>query len=222
MSLEFFSAGRDCLGMCKGGVDKKFYEVLLFVIWDLPYNGLMTGAEILQHLDALGIVPRSAVLHGRPEVALPFPTGAGREPFIRKEGGAWSKTLGAWYVPREVPRLVRLPALAALAGRNIVREEITALQRCVQLKGYSPNTAATYSGALEAALDFFAPRLPADWTSSEIEGYLYHLAVKKGLAESSIHTAVNALKFYLEAVLGRPRTFYNLQRPRKPQKAVAF
>jgi site-specific recombinase XerD len=51
-----------------------------------------------------------------------------------------------------------------------------------------------------------------------VQAYLLWLIQKKGYTEAAIHNAVNALKFYFEKVEGRGREFYDLPRPRKPQK----
>jgi integrase/recombinase XerD len=51
-----------------------------------------------------------------------------------------------------------------------------------------------------------------------IQAYLLWLILKKGYSPVQSHTAVNSLKFYFEKVEGREREFYDLPRPRKPQK----
>lgn len=51
-----------------------------------------------------------------------------------------------------------------------------------------------------------------------MESYLLWLLQKKGYSEQHVHTAINALKFYFEQVEGRIKEFYDLPRPRKPQK----
>jgi site-specific recombinase XerD len=44
------------------------------------------------------------------------------------------------------------------------------------------------------------------------------LIKKRGYSEQHVHTSVNALKFYFEQVEGRTKEFYDLPRPKKPQK----
>ena len=51
-----------------------------------------------------------------------------------------------------------------------------------------------------------------------VAAYLLWLIKKKGYSEQHVHTAVNALKFYFKKVEGRAREFYDLPRPKKPQK----
>ncbi len=55
-------------------------------------------------------------------------------------------------------------------------------------------------------------------TKREIEDYLLFLAKEKKYSETAVHTMVNAIKFYYEQVLKKPKQFYEVQRPKKPVK----
>ena len=54
-------------------------------------------------------------------------------------------------------------------------------------------------------------------TKEQIEGFIYELIKKHGYGESAQNQIINAIKFYYEAVLGKPRTFYDIKRPKKAQ-----
>jgi len=53
--------------------------------------------------------------------------------------------------------------------------------------------------------------------SGSTRSYLYHLIEKYKISESKQNTVINAIKAYYEHVLGRPREYYDIQRPKKPQ-----
>jgi site-specific recombinase XerD len=55
-------------------------------------------------------------------------------------------------------------------------------------------------------------------TKDQVMSYLLWMLEKKGCSETQVHTAVNALKFYFEKVVGREKEFYDLPRPKKPYK----
>lgn len=80
---------------------------------------------------------------------------------------------------------------------------------------YSHNTAKSYTHAFRDFLVYAAPRLPLDLDQAAIEAYLVHLIRVKSISESYQNLIINAIKFYYEAVEGRPRTYYQLPRPRR-------
>jgi|TARA_R110002020_G_scaffold2517_3_gene12039 integrase/recombinase XerD len=52
-------------------------------------------------------------------------------------------------------------------------------------------------------------------TKEEIEAFVYHQITKYKISESAQNTLINAIKAYYEHVLGRERTIYDIQRPKK-------
>jgi integrase/recombinase XerD len=84
------------------------------------------------------------------------------------------------------------------------------------LKAYSYSTVRTYRGEL---LTFFKAlgKWPANQvTIEDIKRYLLK-CVGEGLSENTIHSRINALKFYYEKVLGYEKFFFQFPRPKKPQ-----
>lgn len=94
----------------------------------------------------------------------------------------------------------------------------TRLREMIQLRGYSPNTLRTYSDAFHRLLRLLGRVPVSSLTKTHIQSYLLWMLQKKGSSETVVHTAVNAIKFYYEAVEGRQKEFYDLPRPKKPQK----
>ena len=98
------------------------------------------------------------------------------------------------------------------------REAFQAYHALLQLKGYSANTIRVYCQEFHYLLRLLGQQAVAELEKKQVCSYLLWL-VRKGIYSASrIHTAVNALKFYFEKVLGRDKCFYDLPRPKKPEK----
>lgn len=82
------------------------------------------------------------------------------------------------------------------------------------LKGYSRNTLKTYRNELIHFFTFFDGRNFKTIRKEEIESFVAKLITKHGISESKQNQLINAIKFYYEQVLGQPREYYNIQRPK--------
>jgi site-specific recombinase XerD len=91
-------------------------------------------------------------------------------------------------------------------------------QQLLILKGYSPNTFRTYTNEFHLLLRLLKTVSVTTLDKKHVTSYLLWLIKKRGYSEQHVHTAVNALKFYFEQVEGRAKEFYDLPRPKKPQK----
>ena len=83
--------------------------------------------------------------------------------------------------------------------------------------GYSLNTQKTYLHYLSLFCDHFHQRDFNQISTNEIEAYFYELIQNNQLSYSAQSQYINAIKFYYEKVLGKPKNVYNLPRPRKPE-----
>jgi len=100
-------------------------------------------------------------------------------------------------------------------------ENLTAFEAylgLLKLKGYSSNTIQTYSGAFHYLLRLLGAVPVSTLSKGHVQAYLLWLLEKRGYSYANLHTTVNALKFYFEAVGGRGREFYDLPRPNKRLK----
>ncbi|MEO6734011.1 MAG: tyrosine-type recombinase/integrase [Ferruginibacter sp.] len=84
------------------------------------------------------------------------------------------------------------------------------------LKAYSPSTIRTYSGELVQFLYAIKSEPATGFTVARIKDYLQYCFVTLKLSESTVHSRMNALKFYYEQVLGREKFFWEIPRPKKP------
>ena len=119
---------------------------------------------------------------------------------------------GSAVSPRRVQQLLSTPL--SLENEQALRR-YTAL---LELKAYSKATLKTYTGAFYQLLRLLGTVPVTTLTKAHVQAYLLWLLRKKRYSEANLHTTVNALKFFFEQVEGRGREFYDLPRPKKPQK----
>src|SRR5436190_2592299 len=83
------------------------------------------------------------------------------------------------------------------------------------LLAYSPSTIKTYINEM-AQLLMIIKNIPADeMTPEHMRRYLVYCFEKLKLTENTLHSRINALKFYYEQVLGREKFFWSIPRPKK-------
>jgi site-specific recombinase XerD len=87
----------------------------------------------------------------------------------------------------------------------------------LELKKYSNSTIHSYVNCFEAFINYYKDLQIEELNEVHIRAYLSQL-VKKGLSNSYINVAINAIKFYYEMVLDMPNRFYEIERPIKEHK----
>jgi integrase/recombinase XerD len=92
---------------------------------------------------------------------------------------------------------------------------LPALKQALVLKAYSRSTIKVYSNEILQFL-YAAKQYPVDdFSVSRIKSYLQYCFEQLKLSEHTIHSRINALKFYYEQVLHRERFFWEIPRPKK-------
>jgi integrase/recombinase XerD len=117
-----------------------------------------------------------------------------------------------------------LPQPPLLAGRRVLDRlsevntaALALLVRHLQLKGYSDKTLKTYRNEF-AQLLYVLKAKPVDTLSHErLKDYFAWCHHTLKLSENTIHSRLNAVKFYFEQVLKGERFFWEIPRPKKPQ-----
>lgn len=89
------------------------------------------------------------------------------------------------------------------------------LVNILQLKSYSQNTIRTYKGEFSIFLGILKNRHAESITPEELKRYMLYCVNTLQLSENTIHSRLNALKFYYEQVLKREKFFYEIPRPKK-------
>ena len=153
-----------------------------------------------------------------------FPYDRAQVERVRKLPGArWSRTKKAWYVRDNEhyrqqfglpPKTAGKAALARVGEVN--RPALDRLIETLHLKGYSPNTVTTYRNEF-AQLLLLLGELPVDsLTPEQLRSYMLHCTTKLKLSEATLHSRLNAIKFYFGQVLHREKFFAEIPRPKKP------
>ncbi|MDW8287816.1 MAG: site-specific integrase [Flammeovirgaceae bacterium] len=139
-------------------------------------------------------------------------------------GARWSKVHRAWYVldtsshrhtlgitskpPHDEEYLTPIHEVNRPAMRRFIET--------LQLKGYSPNTIKTYRNEFGALLQILKDKDVTQLDAERIRSYFLYCINTLKLSENTLHSRINAVKFYFEQVLGRGEMFAEIPRPKKP------
>jgi len=89
------------------------------------------------------------------------------------------------------------------------------MEQQLKLRAYSPSTIRTYLQEMGHLLGMLK-QIPADDLEPEhLKRYLLYCYEILHLKENSMHSKINALKFYYEQVLKREKFFFEIPRPKK-------
>ncbi|MFT3947943.1 MAG: tyrosine-type recombinase/integrase [Agriterribacter sp.] len=92
---------------------------------------------------------------------------------------------------------------------------LPAMHQTLVLKAYSPSTIRTYLNEMSVFLQALKTTPADEFPVSRIKSYLQYCFEKLKLSENTLHSRINALKFYYEQVLKRERFFWEVPRPKK-------
>lgn len=96
------------------------------------------------------------------------------------------------------------------------------MQAHLILKAYSASTIRTYLGEMKQLLTLLKD-IPADNLETvHLKRYLLFCHEKLHLTENTLHSRMNALKFYYEQVLGKEKFFWEIPRPKKQLQLPNF
>ncbi|MEO8765992.1 MAG: tyrosine-type recombinase/integrase, partial [Ginsengibacter sp.] len=101
---------------------------------------------------------------------------------------------------------------------RLSKENTEALQKFKQqlvLKSYSLSTIRTYTNELVQFLNTINNTPANGFSTMRIRDYLQYCHEKLKLSENTLHSRMNALKFYYEQVLKREKFFWEIPRPKK-------
>ena len=144
---------------------------------------------------------------------------------VRKLVGVqWSQSQKAWYVlDTEQNRQKFGFSPNVLAGKAVLShiQDINkaALHRYIetlQLKAYSPSTINTYRNEFAQLLYILNDKNVDELSPDKLRSYFLYCINTLKLSENTLHSRINAIKFYFEQVLRRERFFFDIPRPKKP------
>lgn len=141
-------------------------------------------------------------------------------------GSRWSQTLKCWYVPdvKEYRKLFNISldytistkVLHKINGINTLQLNIFIQQ--LKLKGYSPNTIRAYTNEFIQFLIFLDIKSVTTCTETDVKDYLLHCIDDLKLKENTLHSRINAIKFYFEKVQLFKKIEFEIPRPKKHKK----
>ena len=138
----------------------------------------------------------------------------------RQEEGGRSAQRPEWIEPEAGANkkrpLPRKPVLSTDLVHPVNAAVLPMLEQELILRGYSPSTRKTYLNEVRVFLCTIRSH-PADtFTPQRLRDYLQYCLETLKLSENTLHSRINALKFYYEKVLKRERFFWDIPRPQKP------
>ena len=138
-------------------------------------------------------------------------------------GVQWSQSQKAWYVldtvqNREKFGLEQKVSLGKEALSNIKSINWVAMERyleTLQLKAYSPKTIITYRNEFGQLLQILKEVDVNSLDAEKLRSYFLYCTTELKLSENTLHSRMNAVKFYFEQVLKRERLFLKFQDPKR-------
>jgi site-specific recombinase XerD len=136
----------------------------------------------------------------------------------------WSASKKCWYLP-DVNSIRNEIGMApdTEMGKAVVcqihpvnQPALKRLHETLVLKSYSPSTIQTYCGEFSQLL-YLLKDFPVDTLTPErLRSYFLYCIKTLKLTENTIHSRINAVKFYFEQVLRRDKLFFEeIPRPQK-------
>ncbi|HMO41552.1 MAG TPA: site-specific integrase [Saprospiraceae bacterium] len=166
-----------------------------------------------------------ASYQGQAVIFIRFEKDAALNAEVKKWAGVrWSHSQKAWYVLdtafyREKFGLLPKPLIGKAVLLHIHPINQPALQAYVetlQLKAYSPHTIQTYRNEFAQLLYVLKDKKVEELDATKLRSYFLYCINTLKLSENTIHSRLNAVKFYFEQVLKREQFFFEIPRPKKP------
>ncbi len=138
------------------------------------------------------------------------------------QGIKWSFTNKAWYVTDNKFYRDKFGIKARAQGENLLEKihpinkpAYNALIETLQLRALSASTLKTYSIEFAQLLYILKDYDVRNCDAERIRSYFLYCTNVLKLTEASMHSRINAVKFYFEQVLHREKIFFDIPRPKK-------
>ncbi|MCZ2130065.1 MAG: site-specific integrase [Bacteroidia bacterium] len=135
----------------------------------------------------------------------------------------WSQSHKYWYMLNNKSNRNRIGWESNVVGDEVLNKigevnkaEFTKFQNLLELKSYSPNTKRTYSTEFAQFLGVLKNVSVSQITPERLQSYFLYCVQDLKLSENTIHSRINAIKFYFEQVLHKDKMFFDIPRPKKP------
>jgi integrase/recombinase XerD len=138
-------------------------------------------------------------------------------------GVRWSATMKAWHLPDVPTYRTKFGLPLQTIGKEvwshihpINQPALTKFVEMLQLKAYSSSTITTYRNEFAQLLYLLKEKNVTDLSATQLRSYFLYCIKTLKLSENTLHSRLNAIKFYFEQVLMRERFFLEIPRPKKP------
>jgi integrase/recombinase XerD len=139
-------------------------------------------------------------------------------------GVKWSNSKKAWYVLdsafyREKFKLLPKDPIGkeVLSHINTINQPaLYKLVETLQLRAYSQSTITTYRNEFAQLLYILKDKNVDELDATRLRSYFLYCVNTLKLSENTLHSRINAVKFYFEQVLRREKFFFEIPRPKKP------
>jgi integrase/recombinase XerD len=144
---------------------------------------------------------------------------------VKKIDARWSSRMRCWYVPDTEAFRAKFKLGNTVISEhqflNIGLANKTAFDRFVQhmqLNGFSPSTVRTYKDQFLQLLTFLQDTSVDTLSVQQLKDYFTRCLIVDKLSESTVHSRLNAVKFYFEQLLRREKFLWEIPRPKRPLK----
>ena len=120
--------------------------------------------------------------------------------------------------PNVIQPVKRVSVEPVVQVQPINQAVLPALKQELVLRAYSSSTIKTYINEVRVFLGAIGSHPAATYTVQQLRDYLQYCFEHLKLSENTLHSRINALKFYYEQVLKREKFFWDIPRPKKPMQ----
>ncbi len=162
---------------------------------------------------------------GKKVILVQFPFNKTLQDNLRKRfpSAKWSKTRKSWYLP-DLPVVrqqlgMKLPDFnekKVIGIHPVNRQAYLNMQNQLSLKAYSGNTQRIYLSEMAHLLRLLGSYELNSLTPDKLKDYFLYCVKTEKMGERKMNGKINAIKFYFEQVLHRPKMFFDIPRPKKP------
>ena len=138
-------------------------------------------------------------------------------------GVEWSQIQKAWYVKDTEQYRQKFGLAPKPLGEGTLlkidpvnQAAFKTYMETLQLKAYSKNTINTYRNEFSQLLLTLKGHKVDDLTPDRLRSYFLYCLNTLKLSGNTLHSRINAVKFYFEQVLKREKFFFEIPRPKKP------
>lgn len=138
-------------------------------------------------------------------------------------GVKWSRSKKTWYVPDNQQYRKQFGLQLKPCGKEVLlhihpcnQPALQLLIETLQLKAYSESTVRTYRNEFAQLLYVLKSVDVNTLEGIKLRSYFLYCTNTLQLSENTLHSRINAIKFYFEQVLHKEKLFFEIPRPKKP------